>query len=68
MPLEQGCSVWVCKKNYRMLINEGRPKNQAYAIMADIARKNSNKCSLDRRREILIERDFFGYKSILRRW
>jgi hypothetical protein len=52
MPIIQGCSVETCKKNYKELIQSGKKVNQAYAIMANTARKNINKCTLERQHEI----------------
>jgi hypothetical protein len=59
MPLIQGASVDSAKKNYSLLLNEGKKKSQAYAIAVSIALKNRKRVSYRRQREI-IEGNLFG--------
>lgn len=53
MPLIQGASKKTCNYNYQELLHSGRPHDQAYAIMAQIARKNMHKVTMKRQRQIL---------------
>ncbi len=59
MPLIQGASVESFKTNYYTLLREKGDGRQAYAIAADIARKNAHKVGKARRFQIL-RGQFFG--------
>lgn len=48
MPLKQGCSKKAISENIRTEIKEGKPQKQAVAIAYSIARKNANKCTVNK--------------------
>jgi len=53
VPLKQGCSKEAVEENIEKLVSEGRSRDQAFAIAAQIADKNMKKCGTDRQEEIM---------------
>lgn len=53
MPLVQGCSKEAVEENISKLVEEGRSREQAFAIAARIADQNMKKCGRDRQKEIM---------------
>lgn len=52
MPLIDGCSKDSADENYSKLLSEGRDSDEAFAITADVAEQNKDKCDLERQMEI----------------
>ena len=52
MPLLKGCTVSTAKANYNKMLDEGKPKNQAYAISLRNARQSMSNCDSDRQQAL----------------
>lgn len=53
MPIIKGASVDTARKNYSLLLKEGYPKKQAFAIAINTARKYIRQVTPARQREIV---------------
>lgn len=52
MPLVEGCSKEALEENIEKLVEEGYPRDQAYAIALETAYDNRKKCGEERRQEL----------------
>lgn len=48
MPLIKGCSKKAISQNIRTEMKDGKPQKQAVAIALNVARKNANKCTVNK--------------------